>query len=425
MEGGKLWEETLRELRSRIPEESFEAWLKGTKGVGVDGDSLVVGVPSSFVLEWLDKRMRPIIEETLSKVSGRSLNLRFEVLGATSKKPSPFNPKYTFSSFIVGDSNRLAHAAALAVAENPGGSYNPLFIYGGVGLGKTHLLHAIGNKTYERMKVLYTTAEQFTNEFILAIKERRTEDFREKYRTVDILLIDDIHFIAGKEQTQEGIFHTFNDLHNAGKQIVISSDRHPRSLPLLEERLRSRFEWGLIVDIQPPDYETRLAILQAKAEEEGGAPIDVLKFIARKFTSNIRELEGALNKVFAFSRIFNLPLNIDTAVRALQDVKERRRITKELVLEVISEYFGIPVETIKGRRRDKPVALARQIAMYLLREELSMSWTEIGKFLGGKDHSTVIHGYEKTAYEMDINPALRREVLNIKETLYSRAGEIT
>ena len=257
------------------------------------------------------------------------------------------------------------------------------------------------------------------------IKERRTEDFREKYRTVDILLIDDIHFIAGKEQTQEGIFHTFNDLHNAGKQIVISSDRHPRSLPLLEERLRSRFEWGLIVDIQPPDYETRLAILQAKAEEEGGAPIDVLKFIARKFTSNIRELEGALNKVFAFSRIFNLPLNIDTAVRALQDVKERRRITKELVLEVISEYFGIPVETIKGRRRDKPVALARQIAMYLLREELSMSWTEIGKFLGGKDHSTVIHGYEKTAYEMDINPALRREVLNIKETLYSRAGEIT
>jgi chromosomal replication initiator protein len=337
------------------------------------------------------------------------------------------NRKYTFSSFIVGSSNRLAHAAALGVAENPGNSYNPLFVYSGVGLGKTHLLHAIGWEAIRvRPRVMYVTAEQFTNEFISAIRERRSEDFRDKYRSVDVLLLDDIQFIAGKEQTQEGLFHTFNALHTGNSQIVISCDRPPKSLTLLEDRLRSRFEWGLIVDMQPPDLETRTAILQTKAEEQKtGAPPEVLNFIARRIQKNIRELEGALNRVMAYARLTKSPLTVELATQALADISSdahKRTLTPTVIMSVVATFFNIPPETLQGKRRDKTSSQARQIAMYLLREELQCSWTQIGRELGGRDHSTILHGYHKISDEVNTDHGLRRDLLEIRENLYSKSA---
>ncbi|MEE8470018.1 MAG: chromosomal replication initiator protein DnaA, partial [Dehalococcoidia bacterium] len=400
-----IWRVALEQLQHKVSSANYQTWLKNTVGLVQRDHCLIVGVPSTFITESLEKRLHPLIEKTLSNITGQPLKVQFQVqLGdgaedmiplaaSTNRRTGPVTPssnhqfspprlnrRYTFSSFVVGSSNRLAHAAALGVAENPGNSYNPLFIYSGVGLGKTHLLHAIGWEVIRSCpRTTYVTAEQFTNEFITAIKERKTEDFRNKYRSADVLLVDDIQFIAGKEQTQEGLFHTFNDLHTEGRQIVISCDRPPKSLTLLEDRLRSRFEWGLIVDMQSPDIETRTAILQTKAEEQKAVvPPEVLDFIARRFHKNIRELEGALNRVLAYARLTQSPLALDLATQALADMtadSHRRSLTPEAILNVVASYFSMPAETLQGKRRDKSSSTARQLAMYLLREELQCSWT--------------------------------------------------
>lgn len=335
------------------------------------------------------------------------------------------NQKYTFSRFIVGSSNRMAHAACLAVADRPAMAYNPLFVYGGVGLGKTHLLHAIGNSILDRdpeINVLYVSSEKFTNDLINAIRRQQTEEFRIRYRNIDVLLIDDIQFIAGKDATQEEFFHTFNTLHSAVKQIVMSSDRPPKAIITLEERLRSRFEWGLIVDIQPPDLETRTAILRAKGEQmKLHIPSEVIDFLAYKIQSNIRELEGSLNRVAAYAELNQLQITTDVAVAALAELLDdsrRQRITPEIILKAVSEYYSVETRVLQGRGRSRNIVIPRQVAMYLLREETGSSLVEIGSFLGGRDHTTVMYGCDKIAAEINSDSRLRNDVLAIREKLY-------
>lgn len=340
------------------------------------------------------------------------------------------NPKYTFFNFIVGSSNRMAHAACLAVADHPAQAYNPLFVYGGVGLGKTHLLHAIGNSILDRdpeITVLYVSSEKFTNDLINAIRRQQTEEFRARYRNIDVLLIDDIQFIAGKDATQEEFFHTFNTLHSAGKQIVMSSDRPPKAIITLEERLRSRFEWGLIVDIQPPDLETRTAILRTKGEQMNVTiPEEVIDFLAYKIQSNIRELEGCLNRVTAYADLNHHPITVKLATEALADILDdsrRKRITPELILKVVSEYYSIETPVIKGRGRSRNIVIPRQVAMYLLREETGSSLVEIGTLLGGRDHTTVMYGCDKISEDINTDSRLRNEVLAIREKLYQKDSQ--
>jgi chromosomal replication initiator protein len=440
-----IWEAALGELQLQLSRTNYDTWLKDTVGLSYQGDQFVVGVPSTFSIEWLEKRLTSLIQKTLiGIIGGDGVSVRFEIrdrstsarskgngkpaAGTNHRKTGPnhFNPKYTFESFIVGNCNRLAHAAALGVSEKPGHVYNPLFIYGGVGLGKTHLLHAIGCLvTKTKLSVLYVSTEQFTNEFIKAIREQKTEEFRQKYRSVDVLLIDDIQFIIGKEQTQEGFFHTFNDLHNASRQIVLTSDRPPKSMPLLEDRLRSRFGWGLIADVQPPDIETRLAILQAKAEENKiSVPQEVIDFIARKVQKSIRELEGSLNRVVAYSRLSKAPLTIELASQALAEFPEttpRRSITPALIIANVARYFDLEPEALTGKRRDKLTALARHLAIYLVREETASSFSEIGRVLGNRDHSSILRGYDKLSLEINTNPQLRRDAIEIREQIFAKS----
>ena len=446
-----IWTTALEELQHKVSPANYQTWLKNTVGLSHRDHCLVVGVPSTLVTESLEKRLHSLIEQTLCNVTGQPLKVQFQVhlggevedmtppiptnnvrfnapatAGSGHILPTKLNRRYTFPSFIAGSSNRLAHAAALSVSESPGSTYNPLFIYGGVGLGKTHLLHAIGWEVLRsNPRTMYVTAEQFTNEFISAIKEGRPEKFRNKFRSADILLFDDAQFIAGKEQTQEGLFHTFNDLHNEGRQIVISCDRPPKSLTLLEDRLRSRFEWGLIVDMQPPDFETRTAILQAKAEDHKTiVPPEVIELIARRFQRNIRELEGALNRVLAYSRLIKLPLTLDLAMQALTDIStdtHKRSLSPEFIIRVVANHYSVPVETILSIRRDKLTSVTRQMAMYLLREEMQCSWTQIGRELGGRDHSTILHGYQRINTDINTDPAMRRDLLDIREKLYAKS----
>ncbi len=443
----EIWEAVLGELQLQLTKTNYDTWLGDTVGLSYQGDKLVVGVLSPFAVEWLERRLYSLIKKTLIGITGQNLDVHFQIhqgehskavkpkgrfsrsgsLGTSNGKtnPSTFNAKYTFDSFIVGNCNRLAHAAALGVAEKPGGAYNPLFIYGGVGLGKTHLLQAIGHfVSASKLRVLYVSTEQFTNEFIKAIRERKTEEFRQKYRSVDVLLVDDIHFIIGKEQTQEGFFHTFNDLHNANRQMVITSDRPPTSMPLLEDRLRSRFGWGLIADIQPPDLETRLAILQAKAEEKRvSMPQEVLDLIARRARRSIRELEGSLNRVIAFARLTKASLTIELATEALTEFPNpgpRRTLTPRSIITTVAKYFEVEPEALEGKRRHKQTTLARHIAVYLIREETGRPFTEIGRELGGRDHSAIIRGYEKIASAINSSPPLRADILEIREMLYSK-----
>jgi chromosomal replication initiator protein len=332
------------------------------------------------------------------------------------------NYRYTFDAFIVGNSNRLAHAASLAVAEAPGESYNPLFLYGGVGLGKTHLLHAIGHQGVQTgLAVLYVSSEQFTNEIINAIRYRTTEEFRAKYRSVDILLVDDIQFIAGKESTEEEFFHTFNSLYEMSKQIVICSDRPPKAIVSLEERLRSRFEWGLIADIQPPDLETRMAILRVKADLlRYRVPDDIIAYIAGRVQTNIRELEGCLNRLMAYQQLHHTDLTMEVARAAMSslgnDTKESR-LNIQQIAQAVAEYYHISLESMCGKQRDKHIVMPRQIAMYLMRQETQSSLLEIGQLFGGRDHSTVLHACEKIDRSVNINPALRREIVAIREQL--------
>ncbi len=443
-----------------MPRANFDTWLKDTFIVSHEDGVFVIAAPSTFAQEWLENRLAGLIKRTLTGILGRSVAVRFVVQSpATDRRPSPplpiasrrspaemaadrlasvrdcvsavadpstcLNPRYTFDTFVVGGSNRFAHAAALAVARRLTTAYNPLFLYGGVGLGKTHLLHAIGNLAVEHggIRSVYVSSETFTNDLITSIREQKTAAFRARYRSIDLLLIDDIQFLAGKEGTQEEFFHTFNTLHEAGKQIVVSSDRPPRAILSMEDRLRSRLEWGLIADIQPPDLETRMAILASKADSHAvTVPAEVSELIARKIPSNIRELEGALKRVLAFAALNNLPLTADTAVRALADILARpQKVTPDEVLQAVARYYRIPLANLTGKGRDKEVVVPRQVAMYLMREETEASLDIIGQALGGRDHSTVIHGCTKIASSLEEDNSLRQQVTSLRESLHSPA----
>jgi chromosomal replication initiator protein len=365
-----------------------------------------------------------IVHHKESESIGYSLEKEEEISAERSAcSISPLNRRYSFDNFVVGASNRLAHAASMAVAENPAQAYNPLFLYGGVGLGKTHLLFAIGNTAIQKgLQVLYVSSEEFTNDLINSIRNHTTTAFRERYRRIDVLLIDDIQFIAGKESTQEEFFHTFNALHGQNKQIVVSSDRPPKAMVTLEERLRSRFEWGLAADIQPPDYETRIAILRSKAERAGReVPDDILEMIAHQIQSNIRELEGALTRVLAYSDLTNQPLNLTLVQSALVDMlPQQSDLQPRQVIEVVAKSYGVPVDKLLGRGRTAEVALPRQVAMYLLREEAGLSLPQVGHELGGRDHTTVMYACEKMNELIETDATLRRQVVQIREKLYGR-----
>ena len=427
---------------------TFDTWLKNTRAISYEDGTIIVGVHNAYAKDWLENRLMSIIKRTLVGIVGRAVEARF-ILHAkpleeespppllqssvprsepiTNKNPSSMmlNSRHTFSTFVVGSNNRLAHAAALAVSENPARAYNPLFLYGGAGLGKTHLMHALGHACQDKgHRVLYATSEKFTNELISSIRTRSTEGFRDKYRTIDVLLLDDVHFIAGKESTQEEFFHTFNALQAANKQIVISSDRPPKAIVTLEARLCSRFEGGLIADLQPPDLETRIAILQFKREPQPiPVPDQVLEYIAHKFMSNIRELEGALNRVVAEAMAERQPLTVESATVALQGMLiNRRECTPEAVIEAVADFYSLSPEDLKGRSRSQKVVKPRQIAMYLARQETKASLPQIGGALGGRDHTTVIYSLKKIGDQTERDEMLRREVLAIKKMLYNNGG---
>jgi chromosomal replication initiator protein len=445
MKAEQAWRAALGQLQMEMPKAAFDTWVHDAELVSYEDGCFMVGVQNAYARDWLDSRLSSTIRRLLTGTMNRTVEVRFvvwqnpaehrspaeedeiyetdDLLSSRSQDPNTtLNGKYTFDNFVVGASNRLAHAASLAVAERPAHAYNPLFLYGGVGLGKTHLLHAIGNLCFRRgQQVLYVSSEEFTNDLINAIRSHTTQAFREKYRRIDVLLIDDIQFIAGKESTQEEFFHTFNTLHGQDKQIVISSDRPPKALFTLEERLRSRFEWGLTADIQPPDFETRQAILRAKAERAGmHAPNEIIELIARRVQSNIRELEGALTRVTAFADLSGLPLTPQLVEAALTDLLPRRsEIQPEEIIRRVADAFGITLDRILGRDRTKQVALPRQIAMYLLREETKCSLPQIGEALGGRDHTTVMYGCDKVAELLETDDRLRRQVIEIKERLFS------
>jgi len=437
----EIWDAALGELQIQVSKPNYRTWLEKTVGKSYQDNQFVVSVPNSFVAEYLDKNQYSLIEKTLiGLTSSPDIKVTFQVDGRyqsssgtrgaewknlpTTQTCFPkFKSNYVFDSFIVGSCNRLAYAAALGVAQNPGYSYNPLFIYGGVGLGKTHLLHAIGHVALaNHIQVICVSAEQFTNEFINAIRERKTEEFHNKYRSIGMLLIDDIHFISGKEQTAESFFHTFNELHNANRQIVITSDQPPKSIPLLEERLRSRVEWGFIVDIQPPELETRLAILQAKSKQrEVNVTLDVLEFIAQQIQQNIRELEGSLNRVVAYAKLFRASPTIELAAQALKDIASKEPkgafITPSLVIEAVADSFQLALVDLKGRKRDKETTLARRVAMYLIRQETNCSMAQIGQELGGRDPSAVTNACKRIASDIDASHYLRRKILDIQQRI--------
>jgi chromosomal replication initiator protein len=452
MKAAHVWQAALGELQLQMTKPTFETWVKPARVVAYEDGEFIIAVPSAFTKDWLESKLLSSIKRALSGILGRSVEVGFIVMpeeesetpqallygaefaelagerppngsaNGTATMAGNLNSRYVFDTFVVGPSNRLAHAACLAVAEKPASTYNPLFLYGGVGLGKTHLLHAIGHKCLASgLQVLYVSSEQFTNELINAIRSQDTEGFRDKYRSIDVLLIDDIQFIAGKESTQEEFFHTFNALHGNGKQIVMSSDRQPKSMVTLEERLRSRFEWGLIADIQPPDIETRTAILRAKAETQGvAAPGEVLDFIARQVHSNIRELEGALNRVLAHVRMTGGSLSVEAAGVALAGLVARPpSLTVDEILLVVARYYNVSIDDITGRARNKEHVKPRQVAMYLCREEMQTTLPQIGELLGGRDHTTVMHGVEKIGREVEEDDNLRREIMAIREKLYN------
>jgi chromosomal replication initiator protein len=432
----EIWEIALGDLQVQVSKPNFRTWFSKTIGLSYQDNQFVVGVPNTFAAEYLEKNQRSLIEKSLSGLTAPHVQVIFQVNGKshqlsaesdnTTVMPVPppvytrLNPDYIFDSFIEGSGNRLARAAALSVAQYPGHSYNPLFIYGGAGLGKTHLLHAIGQLAISNhINVICASAEQFTNEFVSAIRDKNTEDFRNKYRSIGMLLIDDIQFIGGKEQTEESFFHTFNELHNTNRQIVITSDCPPKSMPLLEERLRSRFEWGLIVDIQPPDYDTRLAILESKARQKGvSVPMDVLELIARDDHTNIRVLEGSLNRVFAFAKLLRSMPTLEIASKALEDVASKVSmpddITPTMIIDAVSDCFQLSRDALLGRERDKDTALARRLAMYLIRQETNFSLDQIGHVLGNRDAAAVTNACKKVAIDINVSPFLKRKVHDIQ-----------
>ncbi len=421
----EVWDKTLNLIKTELSEVSYNTWLKCLDPIVIKGNTIFLGVPNEFNKGIIETRYLSLIKNGIKQITNRDFNFELIVPGNekfsnltsndevkdTNHFEAPnLNPKYVFDTFVIGNSNRFAHAACLAVAETPAKAYNPLFIYGGVGLGKTHLMHAIGHYILNQnpnTKVVYVTSEKFTNELINSIKDDKNVEFRNKYRTVDVLLIDDIQFIAGKERTQEEFFHTFNTLYEANKQLIISSDRPPKEIPTLEDRLRSRFEWGLITDIQAPDFETRIAILRKKAEMENmNINNEVLHFIAKKIKSNIRELEGALIRIAAYSSLTNKEITVDLANEALKDIissSKPKQITVPYIKDVVAQHYNIKVEDLDSKRRTRSITYPRQIAMYLSRELTDLSLPKIGEEFGGRDHTTVIHAYDKISQDIKSN----------------------
>lgn len=440
----ELWQQVLSVLQTKLSKPSFDTWLKSTKAAVFTDSLIVICAPNNFAKEWLETRYAKMIGTAVHDTLGKHVQVQFtieEIVPSAPSQPVPavqpakpvanlhedsfsLNPKYTFDTFVIGAGNRFAHAASLAVAEAPAKAYNPLFLYGGVGLGKTHLMHAIGHYVLEhnpQVRVLYISSEKFTNEFINAIRDNRGESFRNKYRSIDVLLIDDIQFLAGKEQTQEEFFHTFNALHEERKQIIISSDRPPKEIPTLEDRLRSRFEWGLITDIQPPDLETRIAILRKKAKAENlDIPNEAMVYIANQIDTNIRELEGALIRVVAYSSLINEDITTHLAAEALKDIipsSRPRVITIQDIQQKVGEFYGLRVEEFKARKRTKAVAFPRQVAMYLSRELTDYSLPKIGEAFGGRDHTTVIHAHEKISVAIKQDQELVKIIKNLSEKI--------
>ena len=455
----QVWEAALGELQLQVTRPSYETWLKGTVGIAHHDGEFVVGTPSTFVAEMLEQRMYSLISHTMERVTNARVDVRFEVspeeapgpyehlhngpqagsdtgvsstesqatpaesMGPTQKhRTTSLNPKYTFDTFVVGKANELARAASIAVSENPGTVYNPLVIYSDVGLGKTHLLHAISSRIQAKgMSVIYATTEEFTNQYISAIREGKTEEFRNRYRGTDVLLLDDIQFLIGKEQTQEGFFHTFNALHMINRQIVITSDRPVAHLTLLERRVRSRLTGGLVVDIQPPDLETRMAILQAKADlMRHRIDPSVLEFLSGHIRRNVRELEGTLNRVVVYAQLSQCEITIDLARRAVADIlstADRRETSPEAIVQAVAISFNIDPQSIKGARRTKHIALARQVTMYLLSQDANLGPTTIGRILGGRNHSTVVKSCAKIRRLLDGSPALTQDIESIRDRL--------
>jgi chromosomal replication initiator protein len=446
-----IWKTALGELRTELSEANFSSWFQNTKALALEGSDFVVGVPSMFAKEWIQNHHMESLAQSVDRAAGHHLSVTLvtdESLGPDDVIPSaeialssnevvvatppaesmPLHPKYNFDSFVIGSSNRFAHAAALAVAEAPAQAYNPLFIYGGAGLGKTHLLHAIGRYVREfhsNLVVRYVSTEQFMNEFILALKRRTIPHFHQRYRAADLLLIDDIQFLEGKERTQEEFFHTFNALHPRS-QIIVTSDRPPKKISTLEERLRTRFEWGLLTDIQPPDLETRLAILQKKAEADGlSASPEVLSFIAGRIQTNIRELEGALIRVAAYASLTRSQMSLDLAQSVMQSLfpnERAARVTADLVISVACDYFGLTADELRSSSRTRPLVDARQMAMYLCRELTDLSLPKIGERFGGRDHSTVVHAAGKIRHNMQEHQTCYEQVRELTERIKQRAA---
>ncbi|MEV2312733.1 chromosomal replication initiator protein DnaA [Paenibacillus larvae] len=441
-----LWQQVLSIIQTKLSKPSFDTWLKSTRATVFTDTYVVICAPNNFAKEWLESRYAKMISSTIYEFLGKQVEIKFIVeseedqvnpvpeavpdipkgpaLGQEENYSNMMNSRYTFDTFVIGQGNRFAHAASLAVAEAPAKAYNPLFLYGGVGLGKTHLMHAIGHYVLEHnpeARVLYISSEKFTNEFINAVRDNRGEDFRNKYRTIDVLLIDDIQFISGKEGTQEEFFHTFNALHEEGKQIIISSDRPPKEIPTLEDRLRSRFEWGLITDIQPPDLETRIAILRKKAKAENlEIPNEAMLYIANQIDTNIRELEGALIRVVAYSSLINQDITTHLAAEALKDIipsSRPRVITIQDIQQKVGEFYGLKLEDFKARKRTKAVAFPRQVAMYLSRKLTDFSLPKIGDAFGGRDHTTVIHAHEKISEAVKKDQELYKIIQSITEKI--------
>lgn len=461
----QLWQSALGELELSLSKANFTTWFKNTGISSIEGEKVVISVPNGFTKEWLEKKYHTNILKALRSVSDNKIKfIEYKIEATNQQKPintplitekvefepviTPYNndfnkqpvplnnnikiegfslnPKYIFASFIVGKNNELAHAAALAVAKNPGKSYNPLFIYGGVGLGKTHLLQAIGNKILidnPSKKILYVSCEKFTNDYITAIRSGKADDFTKKYRSIDVLLIDDIQFISGKEQTQEAFFHTFNELHQNNKQVVISSDRPPKAISALEHRLVSRFEWGVIADVSIPDLETKIAIIETKLKEkEFNLNHDVIEYLASVIHNNIRELEGAINKITAHSQLRNKILDLDEIKQIISSIvtdSQKKPLTPKYIINTVAEYFDIEIDDIIGPCRKKNLAEPRQIIMYLMREEMRASYPTIGHELGGRDHTTVIHAYDKIMRNLKTDDKLRQDINVLKQKLYT------
>ncbi len=435
-----LWEQAGQRLKESLGKTTFDTWILPLVPRLQDTSHLVLQAPDAFFEDWVTKHYKQNIEETVRSLTKQTLTITFETnpksaeqasrapavktgLGTEPQSSGNLNPRYTFENFVVGPSNRHAHAYSLAVAESPAKTYNPLFIYGGVGLGKTHLMQAICHQIKKQAgsaKICYITSERFTNELIDAIQHRSTNNFRQKYRTIDVLVIDDIQFIAGKESTQEEFFHTFNALHDAHKQIIMSSDRPPKEISNLQDRLVSRFSWGLTTDIQPPDLETRVAILKKKIEREPVAvPDDVIFFIAQLIKTNIRELEGALIRTIAYSLLEEEPITLALAKEVLKDLlkEPKKLITVDFIQRCIAEEFGVSLHDLKTKRRNKNIVLPRQIAMYISRELTDFSLPEIGDFFGGKDHTTVLHSYNKIKEGLNKNGELKNKVERIIQVI--------